>query len=127
MTKFAIVAALAASLLARVSVAQGPPRQSQSSGPPMVGKVEYKKLDTREATEARVLSLLNPNAGAWGPFYVLEPFGFDRQNGPKLADFAPPEAELEAMKPGGAGPNLQAEYQGKLGSKATWKPIGDRR
>ena len=116
-----------AALILLVSPAAAQPPQGQSSGPPMVGSVEYKKLETREATERRMLGLLNPAAGEWGPWYVLSPFPYHIQNGPKLADAHPPEAELQKMRANGPGPDLQAEYAGKNGTPATWRPVGDKR
>ena len=64
------------------AVAQGPETVK-------VGKVEYKKLGSREATEKRMLQLLNPSQAHWGDWYMLTPFPYDPK-GPKLADAAPP-------------------------------------
>ncbi len=120
------VAAGALLLSAAAALAQ-PPQQGQSSGPPMVANVEYVKLETREATERRILGILNPTAGEWGAWYVLAPFPYHMQNGPKLAEAQIPEAELANMKVNGPGPDLAAEYRGKNGAPATWRPVGDRR
>lgn len=99
------------------AVAQGPETIK-------VGKVEYKKLGSREATEKRMMQLLNPSPAHWGDWYMLTPFPYDPK-GPKLADSAPPEAELVKMKAGGPGPDLKKEYVGKKNTPVVWRPVGD--
>ena len=96
--KRAIVAALACGIFASGVLAQAP------AEPIKIKNVEYKKLGTREATEKRMLDLLNPSSAHWGKWYMLTPFPHDRKKGPKLADAAPPEEELSKMKAGGPGP-----------------------
>jgi hypothetical protein len=92
---------------------------------PKVGSVEYKKLDTREATEKRMLQLLSPSSVQWGKFHMLTPFAHDRKAGPKLADANALEAELASMKVGGRGPDLKKEYVGKNGKPVVWRPVGE--
>jgi hypothetical protein len=90
-----------------------------------VGSVEYRKLETREATEARMVQLLNPSAARWGTWHMLTPFPHDQRRGPKLADAQGPEDELPKMKANGPGPDLKREFTGKKGVKAVWRGVGD--
>ena len=94
-------------------------------GPIKVGKVEYKKLESREATEKRMLQLLNPQQARWGDWYMLTPFPYDMKQGPKLAEAQGPEAELAKMKAGGPGPDLKKEFVGKKSTPVVWRPMGD--
>lgn len=91
----------------------------------IIGGVEYKKLETREATRERMMSLLAPDEVTWGTWSMLQPFpyaGFDQGD---LKTALAPERELSKMRAGGPGPDLSAEYEGKNGTRVTWKPIGD--
>ncbi len=91
----------------------------------MVGKVEYKKLATRQETEERVMKLLYPDQPAWGPWSMLVGFDYEPTPGKNLAAALPPEAELAKMGVDGPGPDLSKEYTGKHGMKLSWSPMGD--
>src|SRR5688572_7993383 len=96
-------AAMALFLAPAASLAQ--PGAGQPGGPVMIGTVEYKKLETREATERRMLELLRPGRPRWGEWYRLTPFAYHNTKGPRLAEAGPPEAELGKMAAGGPGPD----------------------
>lgn len=116
-------AALIVSFLSCPSAPAQPP-SGQDRGPVVIGGHPYEKLATREDTQKRMIQLLKPEAAIWGTWYQLSPFDWKRE-GPRLATPGPIEAELGTMKPGGPGPDLQAEHPGKNGTKATWRPVGD--
>jgi len=120
MAALAAVAATAAAASAQPAPGQG----AKNPGPLMIGGVEYKKLETREATERRMMELLKPGRPRWGDWYMATPFPYDNLKGPRLAETNPPEAELTKMRAGGPGPDLKAEYTGKNGTKVTWRPLG---
>ncbi|MFN0132466.1 MAG: hypothetical protein ACKVW3_08060 [Phycisphaerales bacterium] len=90
-----------------------------------IGGVTYEKLGTRQATELRMVNLLNPDSGVWGSWHLLAPFAAKGSGKRDLATALPPEAELPKMLPAGTGPDLNAEYAGKNGFKARWRDIGD--
>ena len=96
----------------------------QPAGLTKIGPAEYKKLETREATELAVMKALRPGRPGWGEFYIITPFPYDNRRGPKLKDTNPPESELSKMRAGGPGPDLNAEYEGKTGGKLKWSSIG---
>ena len=98
---------------------------AQPQGPVKVGTAEYRKLATREATERRMLDLLSPSAPHWGKWYMLTPFPYDIENGPKLADPNPPEEELAKMRAAGPGPDLKKAYTGKKSTPLTWRSLGE--
>lgn len=118
--RLVLLGALAAFGMTAAAAAQQAPQ-----GPVRIGKAEYQKLETREATERRMLELLRPGRPNWGEWYRLTPFPYHDRNGPRLAEPHPPEAELSKMFPGGPGPDLKAEYTGKGGKKVTWTPLGN--
>jgi hypothetical protein len=97
----------------------------QPAGLTKIGPAEYKKLETREATELAVMKALRPGRPGWGEFYIITPFPYDNRRGPKLKDTNPPESELSKMRAGGPGPDLNAEYEGKNGGKLKWSSIGN--
>lgn len=98
----------------------------QGPGAPIkIGGVVYEKQGTREATELRMINLLNPDTGVWGSWYILAPFPAKGSGKKDLATVLAPEAELARMQANGPGPNLAAEYEGKGGFKARWRAIGD--
>lgn len=112
-------------IFAAAAVAQpGGGQGAANPGPVMIGGVEYKKLESREATEKRMVELLRPGRPKWGDWYMATPFPYDNVKGPRLAEANPPEAELSTMRPGGPGPDLKAEFTGKNGTKVAWRPIG---
>ena len=43
---------------------------AQQAQPVVIGGVEYQKMESREATEARMMSLLFPDSVAWGEWHV---------------------------------------------------------
>src|SRR5258708_3322089 len=98
---------------------------AQPQGPVKVGSIEYRKLATREATEKRMMDLLISSAAHWGKWYMLTPFPYDKEKGPKLADPNPPEEELANMKAGGPGPDPKKEYKRKKATPLKWRPIGE--
>lgn len=102
-----------------------PPRQNPAAGSIMVGNVEYKKLATREETEARIMNLLFPNALKWGSFSRLTPFDYDKRKGIVLATAQGPEEDLPKLVAGGPGLDLSRKYKGKSGKELSWEPIGD--
>lgn len=87
------------------------------------GSVSYEKLETRAATEARMIQLLqNLPDVEWGPWSICAPFvGSERG---MLVAPRPPEAELARMNHNGPGPDLSATYEGKNGTVAAWRSIG---
>ena len=84
----------------------------------------YERLATREATQQRMLELLQPAPARVGEGFVLAPFpyaGFGKN------DLARPEAvesELARMSAGGPGPDLARTYPGKNGTSAAWRNVG---
>lgn len=118
------VCVVAAMLLAGASHAQDAAAGSNAprDGRVLIGGAEYKKLDTREATELRMLNELFPDRGRWGEWYLLTPFPFEYGS---MGKALPPEAELARMAHGGPGPDLNAVYRGKGGVEAAWRPVGD--
>lgn len=116
--------ALLAGALCTLSPLQAQPAGPAQPGPVSIGGVEYKKLETREATEQRMVSLLRPGRPVWGEWYRLTPFPYDNVRGPKLAAPQGPEADIAKLRHGGPGPDLKAEYEGKGGRKITWESVG---
>ncbi|MEQ8763856.1 MAG: hypothetical protein RL885_08015 [Planctomycetota bacterium] len=99
------------------------------SGAPLLaqvdfGDVEYQKLDTRAATERRMLDLLSPQKETWGEWYLLTPFSY-RPGRDDLARELPPEEELTQMKFGGPGPDLDRAWTGERGMEVRWQPLGE--
>lgn len=87
------------------------------------GDVEYQRLDTREQTEQRMIAALTKQLQAeWGPWHILGPFTGTDDPG-EVGRVLPPEAELARMAAGGAGPDLNATYEGKRGTEIGWKQL----
>lgn len=88
------------------------------------GEVPYEKLATREATEQSMIAKLARQMDVqWGPWYLLSPFPGNDQDG-SLVRPLPPEDELPRMVPGGPGPDLTRQYDGKRGLKPKWTELG---
>ncbi|MEX1024719.1 MAG: ThuA domain-containing protein [Planctomycetota bacterium] len=92
----------------------------------VIDGVPYERLETRAATERRMLDRLVPDQGNWGTWYRLGAFAYPGFEQGALADALAPEAELEHMHPGGPGPDLGATYVGKHDSTAAWSELGPR-
>ncbi len=84
---------------------------------------EYQKLDTRRATEQRMIDVIQHRPEMqWGPWHILSPFpGSDTGT---LAAVHSPEHELEAMRAGGPGPNLALVHKGRNNLDIKWTDIG---
>lgn len=84
---------------------------------------EYRKLDTRRATEQRMIDVIQHRPEMhWGPWRLLSPFpGNDRG---MLAAAHSPEDELAAMHVGGPGPNLAKVHKGRNNLEIKWTDIG---
>lgn len=95
------------------------------SGPVMIGGHPYEKLATREETERRMVSLINPTYAEWGRFHMLGPFPYKGHGQNDLRTVHEPESELSKMRPGGPGPDLAGTYAGKEGTTASWREIGE--
>ncbi|MCC6661604.1 MAG: hypothetical protein IT437_12045 [Phycisphaerales bacterium] len=91
----------------------------------VIGGVEYRKMDSRAATEARMMSLLFPDSVTWGDWHMLAPFPYAGHGKDDLRTVLAPESDLAKMAAGGPGPDLGAVYRGKLGTDAEWKSVGD--
>ncbi len=89
-----------------------------------VAGIPYEKLDTRSATEARMLALLLPGHPEWGEWYSLASFPYAGHGKDDLKTPHAPENELVAMVPGGPGPNLGRSYVGKNEHSASWQKRG---
>ena len=98
---------------------------AQQAQPVVIAGVEYQKLESRAATEARMMSLLFPDSTAWGDWHMLAPFPYAGHGNDDLKTPLAPEAELAKMLAGGPGPDLSAVYTGKRGIEARWKSVGD--
>lgn len=127
--KFAVLAPIAALAVCLHPLAWAQPGEpiaqpgTQPANPPVVIRgIEYQKLATREATEARMMSLLLPTKAEFGEWHVLLPFEFKQQGDLKLV--LEPEKELERMTAGGPGPDLAKTYPGKDGRQAKWIKVG---
>ncbi|MFG0259453.1 MAG: hypothetical protein ACF8LK_03790, partial [Phycisphaerales bacterium JB041] len=87
------------------------------------GDVEYRKLETRDQTEQRMIAALTKQLQAdWGPWYILGPFTGTDDPG-EVARVLPPESQLARMDAGGAGPDLATTYEGKRGTEIAWKQL----
>lgn len=86
----------------------------------------YEKLETREATEDRMLELLLPATGTWGDWHMLKAFPFPGFDQGGLSRAFQPEEQLATMGPDEAGPDLALTYEGKLGKTVGWTNIGRR-
>ncbi len=88
------------------------------------GSAAYEKLDSRAATEQRMVRLLQqlPDV-TWGDWYLLSPF--DGNEIGTLRRPLPPEEELAQMGPDGAGPDLKKTYPGKGNTTAAWTNVGN--
>lgn len=99
--------------------------RGQEAEPIKIGGAEYRKLDSREATEAAVMAQLFPDQATWGEWYMLAPFPYAGHGKGDLASGLMPEVELGEMAAGGPGPDLEAVYEGKNGHEAKWVKVGD--
>ncbi|MAB79676.1 MAG: hypothetical protein CMJ89_10035 [Planctomycetes bacterium] len=97
-----------------------PAQEAQES----VGGVPYERLESREATETRMLSLLLPGRARWGDWYSLAPFPFVGHGADDLKTAHAPESELAQMIDGGPGPDLARAYSAKDEVQASWKNRG---
>lgn len=89
-----------------------------------VGKAEYVKLATREATEAAMFDALRPGRAAFGDFWLLSPFDYAGHGQGDLARHRGPEDELARCAANGAGPDLSKAWPGKAGVDARWRNLG---
>lgn len=88
------------------------------------GNIEYRKLETRGATESAMLDkLMNQTPVRWSPWMVLTPFVGNEKG--FLARPLPPEDELPRMTAGGPGPDLNARYTGKQNREIGWQKLSD--
>ncbi|MDX2116551.1 MAG: hypothetical protein SFY96_00025 [Planctomycetota bacterium] len=90
-----------------------------------IGSAIYRKLATREATEAAVLEQLFPSSAHWGGWYVATNFALEGGSQGKLAMPLPVEDELGKLAAGGPGLDLSRTFAGAGGIKVEWMPQGD--
>lgn len=90
-----------------------------------VGAAVYRRLTTRAASERAVLDQLAPEAGVWGQFFLASPFPYAGHGSDDLLTAHGPQDELDAMVPGGPGPDLARTFTGKAGTAVAWEPLGD--
>ena len=89
-----------------------------------VAGIPYEKLETRAATEERMLGLLLPGRPEWGEWYTLGPFPYAGHGRDDLKTPHAPEHELVRMNAGGPGPDLEKAYVGKNDHPARWENNG---
>jgi hypothetical protein len=98
---------------------------TQPAAPPiLIRDIEYKTLDTRDATERRMLDLLAPSRVVWGPWHGLGSFDFKTWG--DIKNPFPPEDQLPKMVLNGPGPDLTLTYTGTKGTTAAWKTLGNK-
>ena len=127
----AILACTSIVALSLVSLSHGQPGEpiaqpgTQPERPPVIIRgVEYMKLETRDATRARMLDLLAPARVKWGSFSIVGPFDFKKQGELKVPHG--PEVDLARFALDGAGPDMAATYIGKDGKPVRWLDVGQK-
>lgn len=98
---------------------------AQGTEPIKIGGAEYRKLASREATEATMMAQLYPDQATWGAWHMLAPFPYAGHGKGDLSSGLMPEMELGNMAAGGPGPDLETVYEGKNGHEAKWVKVGD--
>lgn len=119
---------LAALALIFTCVAGAAPALAQpggASGAPMIGRVPYKKLGTRDATERAIIDAMFPAKVEWGNWHALWAFPFKKFGDLHLD--AGPEADLLGAINAGTSPDFGATYKGLDGKRRAWKDLGDMR
>ncbi|MCC6425959.1 MAG: hypothetical protein IT435_03975 [Phycisphaerales bacterium] len=99
------------------------PRSYVQDGKIFIMGVPYQKLDTREATETRIVNTIYPTKLTWGPWHVITPFQFDRPG--QLSLKGAPEDDLGKMAANGPGPDLAKPLKGHKDKQVRWLKIGD--
>ncbi|MBL8760607.1 MAG: hypothetical protein JNL50_04825, partial [Phycisphaerae bacterium] len=109
------------------SLSRAQPGQPGSDAPdaPMVGRVAYKKLETRAATERAIIDALFPAKVEWGEWHALWAFPFKKFGDLHLD--AGPEADILAAMSAGKSPDFSRTYPGKGGGPRAWRALGDMR
>lgn len=100
------------------------PGRTGSDGP-MVGRVPYRKLESREATERAIVDALYPAKVEWGSWRALWAFPF-KAFGDLHLD-AGPEGDLLSAIVAGRSPDFAKTYTGLDGKARGWKELGDMR
>lgn len=85
----------------------------------------YTPLATREATQEAMMSLLVPSNVKWADWWQIGAFPYEGFELGALARSQGPEVELGRMGWNGPGPDYERSFEGKQGSQASWRLVGD--